>query len=233
MPKAETPRRRIAVLGGSGAEGSGLAFRWARAGHEVTIGSRDAGRADQAAAVLNERLGRMGATRGAASAQAVVDADVVVLAVPYAAQRSTALGLRGALAGKLLVDVTVPLMPPRVGTVQLPAGGSAVAALQAELGADVRVVAAFQNVSAHHLLDPDHVIECDVLVCGDDADARESVVALANDAGLRGIHAGPIANAAAAEALTSVLIGINRRYKVPGAGIRITGIPQGDGLACG
>jgi NADPH-dependent F420 reductase len=123
------------------------------------------------------------------------------------------------------VDATVPLVPPKVSRVQLPADGSAVAAIQRLLGSEVRVVSAFQNVSAHHLRDLGHAVDCDVLVCGDDVEARETVIALARDIGLRAYHAGPIANSAAAEALTSVLIALNIRYKVPGAGIRITGIP--------
>jgi hypothetical protein len=141
-------------------------------------------------------------------------------------QQATALDLREQLAGKILIDATVPLVPPKVARVQLPEGGSAVAALQKLLGETVKVVAAFQNVSAHHLRDLTHSVDCDVLVCGDDIPARETVIGLVRDVGLRGVHAGPIANAAAAEALTSVLIAINIRYKVPGTGIRITGLPS-------
>jgi NADPH-dependent F420 reductase len=225
MSQVDGPRHRIAVLGGSGAEGSGLAFRWALAGHTVTIGSRSADKAMAAAAELNHLLGAE-RVHGATSPEAVREAEIVVLAVPFAAQHSTALELRAALQGKLLVDVTVPLVPPQVGTVRLPEGGSAVAALQTALGADVRVVSAFQNVSAHHLKDPHHKIDCDVLVCGNDAASREIVIDLARDAGLRGLHAGTIANSAAAEALTSLLISINKRYKVPSSGIRITGLPD-------
>jgi len=120
----------------------------------------------------------------------------------------------------------VPLVPPRVARVQLPPEGSAAQAAQLVLGDDIRVVSAFQSVSAHHLRDPDHEIDCDVLICGDDVEAREQVVRLAAAAGLRGLHAGVLANAAASEALTSVLIAMNRRYKVPSAGIRITGLAE-------
>jgi len=215
--------KTIAVLGGTGAEGGGLALRWAQAGHHVVIGSRSADRAASAAAQINDKLGQQQAS-GADNLAAARAADIVVLAVPYAAQRPTALEVRDALAGKILVDVTVPLQPPKVARVQLPAGGSAVAALQAELGEAVKLVSAFQNVSAHHLADLAHAMDCDVLVCGDDEAAREEVIALATAAGMRGLHAGPLANSAAAEALTSILISINRRYKVDGAGIRITGI---------
>ena len=217
---------RLAILGGTGAEGRGLALRFAHAGHDVIIGSRAAARAAEAAAALNRELGRDAAT-GADNRAAAAAAGLAVLTVPYAAQRDTALAVADELAGKILVDATVPLKPPRVARAQLPPGGSAVAALQAALGEAVRVVSAFQNVSAHRLGALDRDVECDVLVCGDDAAARETVVALAKSIGLRAWHAGPLANSAAAESLTSVLIAINRRYKVPAAGIRIVG--AGDG----
>ena len=216
---------KIAILGGSGAQGSGLALRLARAGHDVVIGSRDPERARTAAAELGERIGKTLA--GASNRDAAAVAGIVILTVPYASQRATIDDVQEQLQGKILVDATVPLVPPRVGTVQLPDGDSAVAAIQQHLGKSVQVVSAFQNVSAEHLADIDHAIDCDVLICGDDAAACARVVALCADIGLRGLHAGPIRNSTAAEALTSLLIAINRRYKVPGgAGIRITGIPQ-------
>jgi NADPH-dependent F420 reductase len=162
---------------------------------------------------------------GASNKEAAAAADIVMLTVPFSAQRATVEDVRDELSGKLLIDATVPLVPPKVARVQLPPEGSAVAAIQRLLGQSVRVVSAFQNVSAHQLKDPSHSVECDVLICGDDVAAREIVVGLAADIGLRGIHAGPIVNSAAAEALTSILIAINMRYKSPGAGIRITGIP--------
>ena len=220
----------IAVLGGTGAEGGGLALRFAHAGHRVVVGSRDAARAAGAAARIEEKLGgRSGqpAVSGAGNEDAARRAELVVLTVPYAAQRATAHAAAGALAGKILVDATVPLTPPRVARVQLPEGGSAVARLQAELGESVRVVSAFQNVSAHLLSELDRDVDCDVLVCGDDADARETVVRLAASIGLRAWHAGPLANSAVAEGLTSVLISINRRYKARSAGIRIAGVGDG------
>jgi NADPH-dependent F420 reductase len=214
----------IAVLGGAGQEGAGLAARWARAGHRVIIGSRDPGRAAAAAEEIAERSG--GVVMGASNFEAARDGDIVLLAVPYAAQRALAAEVAPVLACKILIDVTVPLMPPKVGRVQLPEGGSAVEALQRMLGEGVRVVSAFQNVSAHQLAHLDAPVDCDVLVCGDDEDARETVCLLARRIGLAAWQAGPLANSAAAEALTSVLISINRRYKVPqGAGIRVTGIP--------
>ena len=217
----------IAVLGGTGKEGSGLAFRWAHAGFTVIVGSRTAERAAAAAAELTALLAGRATVTGLGNLDAAKAAAIVVLAVPYAAQRSTAMEVKEALEGKILIDVTVPLAPPRVDRVQLPEGGSAVLRLQHELGAGVRVVSAFQNVSAVHLKDLNHRIDCDVLVCGDDAAACEAVIGLARDVGLKGWYAGALANSAAAEALTSVLIVINKRYKIAGgAGIRITGLPR-------
>lgn len=213
----------IAVVGGTGAEGGGLALRLAHAGYPVIIGSREPARAAEAAGAMNAQLGaeNVSGTDGAAAAAA---ADIVLMTVPYSGQQATASALAPHLGGKLLIDATVPLVPPKVSRVQLPDGGSAVAKVQDMLGPDVKVVAAFQNVSAHHLKDLDHEVECDVLVCGDDMEACETVIGLAEAIGLRGIYAGPICNAAAVEALTSVLITINRRHKVAGSGIRVTGI---------
>jgi len=217
-----TDRPPIAIVGGTGQEGSGLALRMAHAGHSVHVGSRDAARARDMAAKLNARLGT-GAVTGSDNPTVCAAAGIVILAVPYAAQQATALGLAELLAGKVVIDATVPLMPPKVSKVQLPEGGSAVAALQALLP-DVRLVSAFQNVSHAHLHDLDHAVDCDVLVCGDDTEACETAVALIEAIGMRGFHAGGIANSAAAEALTSLLIAINRRYKSPGAGIRLTNV---------
>jgi NADPH-dependent F420 reductase len=215
--------RTIAILGGGGKEGSGLALRWGHAGHRVLIGSRSAERAEAAASELNAELAT-GSISGMTNGAAAAAAELVVLTVPYAAQQDTAMEVASQLAGKILVDVTAPLKPPRVSVVQLPDRGSAAVALQERLGDTVTVVAAFQNISAHHLRDLDHVMDCDVLVSADDADAADQVIALVNDAGMKGWHSGPLANSAAAEALTSVLIALNRRYRVPGSGIRITGI---------
>lgn len=208
----------IAVIGGTGAEGAGLAARWVRAGYRVIVGSRSAGRAAEAAA----EIGAEGMSNEAAAAAC----DIAVLTVPFAAQRPTLQGLREALQGKILVDVTVPLVPPKVMRVQMPPEGSAARIAQSVLGDGVRIVSAFQNVSSGHLADAGHTIDCDVLIAGDDPAARAEVVKLAEAAGLRGIEAGPLDNAAAAEALTSLLIWMNRRYKSPGAGIRITGLPD-------
>jgi 8-hydroxy-5-deazaflavin:NADPH oxidoreductase len=215
----------IAVLGGTGQEGGGLALRLAKAGHRVILGSRSPDRAAQRAAEMNARLGETRVS-GAGNKAATEVAELVLLTVPYAAQRTTVEEVREGLVGKILIDATAPLVPPKVARVQLPEGGSATAAIQALLGDAVRVVSAFQNISASHLDDLDHEIDCEVLVCGDDPAARGTVIALAADIGLTAWHAGPIANSAAAEALTSVMIFLNRHYKSPGSGIRVTGVQR-------
>ena len=217
-------RPTIAILGGTGDLGTGLAIRWLAAGYEIVVGSRSAEKAEAAAAELSGRAGGA-AVRGFPNRDAARAADVVVLTVPYAHHRSMLEDLKDALQGKILIDVTVPLVPPKVARVQLPAEGCAAKAAQDLLGDGVRVVSAFQNVAADHLA-AGHDIDCDVLVCGNDADARQTVVELAEAASLRAWHAGAIDNSAAAEALTSILIFMNRRYKFDGAGIRITGEPH-------
>jgi NADPH-dependent F420 reductase len=209
----------LAVIGGTGDLGSGLARRWAAAGYPVIIGSRSAEKAGEAAAALAGPV----AARGLANAEAARAADIVVVTVPFASQGPILDEIREASAGKLVVDTSVPLMPPKVMRVQLPPEDSAAVAAQKRLGDKIRVVGAFHNVAAHKLAKSEP-IDCDVLVFGDDPKDRDAVIALAQAAGLRGLHAGPLANSTAAEALTSVLIGINRNYKVDGAGIRITGI---------
>ncbi len=220
-----TPRT-LAVIGGTGDLGRGLARRWAKAGHAIIIGSRDAARADRAAREMTAAVADTRVT-GAGNRDAAAAAEIVALAVPYATHRAMLEELREALAGKILIDTTVPLMPPKVMRVQLPPDGSAAKAAQAFLGGGVRVVSAFHNIAADHLGHEDRPIDCDVLVTGDDPKAREVVIGLAQDLGLRAWHAGPIDNSAAAEALSSVLIFLNRHYKLEGAGIRITGTPGG------
>ncbi|MGU3495107.1 NADPH-dependent F420 reductase [Xanthobacteraceae bacterium A53D] len=216
---------KIAVIGGSGALGFGLALRWALAGQSVIIGSRSEDTARKAADEIRQTASdrtREVQVAGMENAAAAAHADIVVLAVPWQQQSEAVSSIAGGLKGKVLVDTTVPLVPPKVGTVQLPPAGASAVTVQSLVGADVRVVSAFQNVSAQKLrsLDP---LDCDVLVCGDDKAARDIVMGLVEAAGLRGFHAGPLANAAAAEALTSVLITINRQFKCH-AGIRIVGL---------
>lgn len=223
LPMTEKPI--IAVIGGTGSEGGSLALRLAHAGFPVIVGSRDGAKAKAAAAAINLRTGRTLAS-GNESLAAAQGAEIVMLTVPYSGQIAIAQALASALTGKILIDATVPLVPPKVGRVQLPEGGSAVSNLQRLLGDAVRVVAAFQNVSAHHLSELDRNIECDVLVCGDDTKACDTVIGIVETIGLTGIYAGAICNAAAVEAMTSVLITINRRYKILSSGIRITGLTR-------
>ncbi len=211
-----TIRGKVAVIGGTGHLGGALAARWARAGLGVVIGSRDGVRAQEVAGQIGH--GATGATNAAAAGQA----DIIVIAVPFAAQEATIAEIREACQGKIIVDTTVPLVPPKVMRVQLPAEGCAAARTSALLGDGVTLISAFHNVAAHKLA-TDEMVECDVLVFGDDREARQTGVALAQAAGLRGIHGGALANSAAAEALTSILIFLNKTYKVDGAGIRITG----------
>ena len=214
---------KIAIIGGTGDLGSGLAMRWARAGHEIIIGSRDGDRAAAKAAEFGAIAGFM--INGAENAVAAQQCKLVVMTVPYASHEATLDVIRPHLSGKIMVDVTVPLVPPKVRTVQLPEGGSLSKAVQRALGEDVRVVSAFQNVAAAHLADLGHDIDCDVLVCGNDKEARATVIGLAEDAGMKAWHAGRIDNSAVAEGLTSILIFLNGSYKIDGAGIRISGTP--------
>lgn len=213
----------IAVLGGTGKEGSGLALRWARSGYVVLIGSREAARAQAKADELNQLLGDSYVI-GMSNEEAAETADVIVLSVPYEAHKSTLESVRKSLTGKTLIDVTVPLKPPKVTHVYVPEGHSAALEAQKLLGDDVRVVAAFQNVSAVHLRDLEHAVDCDVLVCGDTEEAKADAIQLVEAAGMRGLDAGPLGNAVAIEGLTPVLLHINKKYKVKGSGIRITGL---------
>lgn len=212
----------LAIIGGTGELGSGMVMRWAAAGYPVIVGSRSSDKAQQAALLVKTGNGAP-PVRGDSNAAAAAAADIVVLAVPFASHDATLDEIKDAVAGKIVVDAVVPLVPPRVAVVQLPPQGSAAQIAQERIGEKARVVAAFQNVGAAKL-QAGGPIECDVLVCGNDKEAREAVIALTRAIGLRGIDAGPLANAAAADALTSILIGINKRYKVDCAGIRITGL---------
>ncbi len=215
--------KTLAILGGTGKEGAGLAMRWARHGYSVIIGSRSAERAQTRAAQMNEELGS-GGIRGLGNVAAAAAADMVILSVPYSAHAATLEAVKQQCAGKIVVDLTVPLQPPQISAVNLPAGDAAALEAQALLGDGVTVVAAFQNVSAVKLRQLDKPVDCDVLVCADDAEAKAAVIELVAAAGMRGIDAGGLKNAVAAESLTPVLMHINRKYGVKGAGIRITGL---------
>jgi 8-hydroxy-5-deazaflavin:NADPH oxidoreductase len=213
----------VAVLGGTGKEGKGLAYRWARAGYHVLIGSRSEEKAVAAAKEVTEMLGDGVSVVGRNNLEAAKEANIVVLTVPYAAHRETLESIKNALQGKILVDVTVPLVPPKVSTVQMPSAGSAAQEAKQIVGEGVEVCAAFQNISHEHLLGEEGV-ECDVLVTGSSKDARANVILLVEAAGLRGWDAGPIENSVVVEGLTSILIGINKKYGSKHAGIKITGI---------
>ncbi|MYK28067.1 MAG: NADPH-dependent F420 reductase [Gammaproteobacteria bacterium] len=217
----ENDRETIAILGGTGDLGTGLAIRWSKAGYRIIIGSRTLPKAERAVANLHAISPDTPAVP-MENADAAAAGDIVVLTVPAEHQLSTLAGVKAALAGKILIDVTVPLVPPKVGTVQLPPEGSAGKRAQDLLGEEVMVVTAYQNVAAH-LLQEDVRIECDVLIAGNKKVARDKVMQLTEEAGMTGWHAGPIENSAAAEALTSILIQINRRHDISHSGIKIVG----------
>ena len=212
---------RIAVVGGTGKEGRGMALRWTRAGHAVFIGSRDAARAKEAAVELSAEAGS--SIQGGENTEAVEASELVILSVPYSAHASTLQGLKNVLKGRVLIDITVPLQPPKVTSVNLPGGQAAALEAQALLGPETPVVAALHHVSAVHLRDLEHAIECDVLACSDDKAALATALTLIRDLGVRAVDAGPLRNAIALESLTPVLLYINRSLK-GSAGIRLTGV---------
>jgi hypothetical protein len=216
----------LAIVGGTGAEGSGLAMRLVRSGYRVVIGSRSAQKAAERATELNSIMGEPGLITGAENLLAVRDADLVMLAVPYAAQREILESIRPAVKGKILINVGTCINPDRPAQVELPPALSSSLEAQAQLGDDARVVAAFQNVSSEYLRDPERPIDCDVLVCGDDAEAKVAALHLAEAIGLPAYDAGPLKNSIVAEGMTSLLVGINKRYHARLAGIRITGVSQ-------
>jgi len=212
----------IAVLGGTGKEGKGLAYRWAKAGYHVHIGSRSPEKAEVTAKELLGLLEGEAYVAGMSNIDAAQKANIIAITVPYAAHRETLESVKDILQGKLLIDATVPLMPPKVATVQMPAAGSAAQEAREILGEGTQVAAAFQNIS-HELLLDDDVVDCDVLVTGTSKEARAETLKLVEAAGLTGWDAGPLENSVVLEGLTSVLIGINKKYGSTHAGIRITG----------
>jgi NADPH-dependent F420 reductase len=215
----------LAIIGGTGKEGKGLAYRWAKAGYRVVIGSRTPEKAAQVAVELRERTGPQARIEGAENQSAAAQADVVVLTVPYAAHRQTLESLKEVLQGKLLIDVTVPLVPPKVTQVQMPPAGSVAQEALEILGEGVEICDAFQNISYEHLIE-DRDPDCDVLVTGTSKKARQETLRLVEAAGLTGWDAGPIQNSVVVEGLTSLLIYINKQYGSTHAGIRITGVPR-------
>ena len=210
---------KISILGGTGSLGKGLAHRWLKAGHEIIIGSRSIESALKATQALD-----IDDSNACLNDEAALLGDIACLTVPFAHQAETLQTVKENLKNKILIDATVPLVPPKVMRVQLPKeGGCAAMIAQTILGEEVRVVSAFQNISAE-LLQSSHPINCDVLVCGDKREDRETVINLIKDMGLKGWHAGPLCNSAAAEALTSVLIAINKNHAISHSGITVTGV---------
>lgn len=220
---SESKPLSIAILGGTGKQGKGLAYRWARAGYKILIGSRTSEKAVQAAKEVRMMLEENVSVEGLTNEHAALQAEIVVLTVPYTAHRSTLESVKESVQGKLFIDVTVPIVPPKVSTVQMPEAGSAAQETRQILGENVEVCTAFQNIS-HELLLGDNNVECDVLVTGTSKEARTETIRLVTSAGMIGWDAGPIENSVVVEGLTSVLIGINRKYGATHAGIKVTGI---------
>jgi len=215
----------IAVLGGTGKEGKGLAYRWAKAGYHVHIGSRTPEKAEVTARELLGLLEGEAYIEGMSNIDAAQKANIIAITVPYDAHRQTLESVKDVMQGKLLIDVTVPLVPPKAAIVQMPAAGSAAQEAREILGDGVQVASAFQNISHEYLLDDD-IIDCDVLVTGTSKEARAETLKLVEAAGLTGWDAGALENSVVVEGLTSVLIGINKKYGSTHAGIRITGVKQ-------
>ena len=209
-------KKLISLLGGTGDLGTGLATRLLKAGFKVIIGSRTLEKAQQAERSLGKN------SKGLLNKDAALQGEIVIMTVPFAHQRGIVEECKTELKGKLFIDTTVPLMPPKVATVQLPSEGSAAEIAQTILGDDVRVVSAFQNISAG-LLQSDKEIDCDVLVCGNKKEWRQEVIDLVNALGMKGWHAGMLPNSAAVEAMTSVLISINKHHAISHSGIKVTG----------
>jgi len=212
----------IAILGGTGKEGAGLALRWAQVGHSIIIGSRDAERARAKAAELRELSKRLPII-GHTNREATELGEVIVLAVPAMGLAATLPEVRDATRGKVVISAVVPLTfgGPRLFTP--PPEGSSAEQAQGLLP-DARVVAAFHHIAAHELAETDHDIACDLLMCGNDAIAKEAVTVLGTSMGLRVLDVGPLSNAGPLEAITAVLATINRRYKLKNSGITITGL---------
>ena len=231
MPNTQ-PNKRVAIIGGTGDQGKGLALRWAMAGFDIIVGSRAAERAADAAKEMQETLTKAGCTNaavsGAHNTEAAASSSIVVLTVPFAAQINTLKEIRDKLpSGATLVDVTVPLEPAVGGKPTRVLGvwaGSAAEQCKEQVPDTVTVVSAFHNVGAEALADLSHPVECDVIVCGDRKEAKEIVRPLVEAIpDCRFVDGGVLANSRAVEAMTALLIGINIRYKGH-TGVRITGI---------
>ncbi len=221
---SENPgKATIAIIGGTGKEGKGLAYRWVKAGYTVIIGSRSAEKALLAANEVRSLAGSQAQIHGLDNCAAAERAGIIVLTVPFSVHTEMLEQIKPFVQGKILVDVTVPLVPPRVTRAQMPPAGSAAMEAQQILGEGVQVASAFQNISYEHLL-LDEEVDCDVLVCGSGKATRAVVLELVRAAGLKGWDAGPLENSMVVEGMTSILIGLNKQFNVQAAGIRITGI---------
>lgn len=215
---------RIAILGGTGKEGAGLALRWAQTGHEIVIGSRDAERARAKAAELTGQLGGRH-VEGMSNRAAAEAGEMVVLAVPASGLEATLPEVREACRGKVVISTVVPLTFGGGRLFTPPRQGSSAEQAQELLGPEARVVAAFHHLAAHELSSIEHALECDLLLCGADPDARQAVAELGASMGLRAVDVGALTNAGPLEGITAVLATVNRRYKLKNSGIRITGLP--------
>ena len=222
-----TEIKTISILGGTGKEGKGLAYRWAKAGYRIVIGSRKAEKALAAAASIQELFESPVSVEGQPNPEAAQDGDIIVMTVPFNAHKAMLESIKPYVQGKIFVDVSVPLVPPKVTKVQMPEAGSAAQEAQQILGDNVPVVAAFQNISYENLL-KDEDVDCDILVCGTGKANRQVVLRLVEDAGLVGWDAGVIENSVVVEGMTSILIGLNKQYGVEASGIRITGIERAE-----
>lgn len=220
-----TAKRIIAIIGGTGKEGKGLAYRWVKAGHTVLIGSRSSEKALVAANEVKSLVKDGARVDGQENGSAAAHADIIVLTVPFSVHKEMLEQIKSFTRGKIVIDVSVPLVPPKVTRVQMPPAGSAAMEALQILGDEAQVASAFQNISYEHLL-ADETVECDVLVCGNSKATRSVVLELVRDAGLTGWDAGPLENSVVVEGLTSILIGLNKQFGVQAAGIRITGIPR-------
>ncbi len=218
--------QKIGIIGGTGKEGKGLAFRWAKAGIEVLIGSRQIEKAQAAADEVNQIISKSGIkVSGVENQTAAKVADIIVLTVPFEFHVSMLQSIKELIKGKILIDVTVPLVPPKVTKVQMPPAGSAALEAKSIVDESTEVVVAFQNISYERLLTNED-IDCDVLVSGSSKEARKIVIGLVEKAGMVGWDAGPIENTVVVEGLTSILIGINKEFGSHTAGIKITGISR-------
>jgi len=225
--------KTIAIIGGTGALGSALAFRWGQSGYKIILGSRNEEKAKLSAGKLNNLLGKESAI-GMSNRDAANTAEIIVLTVPFSNHNAIVDEIMEVAQGKIVVDTTVPLVPPKVSRVQLPEGGSVARQTQEKLGKNVRVVSAFQTIAAAELakeassaslscVNGHSGLENEVLVCGNNVEARSCVISLVEAAGLKGWHAGPIDNSVVGESLTPVLIFLDKRYQMNGSGIRIVG----------